>query len=333
MKRCMNILGFSLAFGMLLLSALPAVAAGDTTVNFVLDWIVGGRHAGWVTALHKGYYAEEGLDVKISRGFGSSGGIQRLTSGQADIGFNDIATAILVRAKDGVPVKAVAVSYAKHPAAIFTLKKYNVKTLKDLEGKTLIDSAGSTNISLFPMLAKAGNIDANKVKWVVVAPDAKMQVFKAETGHGVLFYNMQLPMLEDATRDQGGVDMLVFGDYLPLYSNGILVTDGYLAKNPEVVRRFIKASMKGWAYAFQNPDEAVTLVRKDNPLLVAKVAKAEILFVKDLMESPEAKKNGLGYMDEAKMRETRDTTLRLFDVKKSVDLKDVYSNDFLPKSK
>jgi NitT/TauT family transport system substrate-binding protein len=331
MKRYTAMLGWSLAFS-LLLSAPPALAQDKTTVNFVLDWIVGGRHTGWFTALHKGYYAEEGLDVNISRGYGSSNGIQRVASGQSQVGFNDIASAILARAKDGVPVKAVAVSYAKHPSAIFTLKKYNIKTLKDLEGKTLIDSAGSTNVSLFPMLAKAAGIDAEKVKWVLVAPDAKMQTFKAGKGQGVLFYNMQLPMLEGATREEGGVDMIVFGDHLPLYSNGLLVTDAYLAKNPAVVRGFVKAAMKGWAYAFSHPDEAVALLRKDNPLLDAGVAKAEVLFVKELMESPEAKKHGLGYMDEAKMRETRDTTLRLFDVKKTVELKDLYTNDFLPKS-
>ena len=331
MKRDKAMLGLSLALS-LLLSALPALAQDKTTVNFVLDWLVGGRHAGWFTALHKGYYAEEGLDVKISRGYGSSNGIQRVASGQSQVGFNDIASAILARAKDGVPVKAVAVSYAKHPSAIFTLKKYNIKSLKDLEGKTLIDSAGSTNVSLFPMLAKAAGIDAEKVKWVLVAPDAKMQTFKAAKGHGVLFYNMQLPMLEGATREEGGVDMIVFGDHLPLYSNGLLFTDDYLAKNPKVVRGFVKAALKGWKYAFEHPDEAVALLRKDQPLLDASVAKAEVLFVKDLMESPEAKQHGLGYMDEAKMRETRDTTLRLFDVKKSVELKDLYTNEFLPKS-
>ena len=332
MKRYATLSGLVLAV-YLLGSAVPATAQEKKTVNFVLDWIVGGRHSGWFTALHKGYYAEEGLDVKISRGYGSSGGIQRMAAGQADITFNDIATAILARAKDGAPVKAVAVSYAKHPSAIFTLKKHNVRTPKDLEGKTLIDSAGSTNISLFPILAKVAGVDADKVKWVIVAPDAKMPTFKAEKGHGVLFYNMQLPLMDKASADQGGVNMIVFGDYLPLYSNGILVSDTYLAKNPDTVRRFVRASMKGWTYAFAHPDEAVAFVRKDNPLLEADVARAETLLVRDLMESPEAKKHGLGYMDEAKMRETRDTMLRLFDVKKTVELKDVYTNEYLPKSR
>jgi NitT/TauT family transport system substrate-binding protein len=332
MKRYATLWSLALAIH-LLVPAVPAAAQEKKTVNFVLDWIVGGRHSGWFTALHKGYYAEEGLDVRISRGFGSAAGVQRMAAGQADISFNDIALAILARAKDGAPIKAVAVSYAKHPSAIFTLKKHNVRSLKDLEGKTLIDSAGSTNMALFPILAKVAGVDADKVKWVVVAPDAKMPTFKAEKGHGVLFYNMQLPLMEKASAEQGGVNMLVFGDYMPLYSNGILVTDDYLAKNGDTVRRFVRASMKGWTYAFAHPDEAVAFVRKDHPLLDADVARAETLLVKDLMESPEARKHGLGYMDEAKVRETRDTMLRLFDVKKTVDLKDVYSNDYLPKSR
>jgi ABC-type nitrate/sulfonate/bicarbonate transport system substrate-binding protein len=126
------------------------------------------------------------------------------------------------------------------------------------------DSAGSTNIVLFPMLAKVAGIDADKVKWVIVAPHAKMPTFKAEKGHGVLFFNMQLPLMEKASAEQGGVGMIVFGDYLPLYSNGILVTDDYLPENPETVRRFVRASMKGWAYAFAHPDEAAAFVRKDS---------------------------------------------------------------------
>jgi len=280
----------------------PAAAADRTPVNFVLDWIVGGRHTGWFAALHKGYFAEEGLDVRISRGYGNSG-IQRLASGQNEFSFNDIAIAIVSRVRDGLPVKAVSVSYAKHPSAIFTLKKSNIRSLKDLEGRTLIDSTGSSNMLLFPLLARAGGFDADKVKWMVVAPDAKMQVFLAGKGQGVLFYNMQLPLMEEAARDQGGVDMLVFGDYLSMYSNGILTTDEYLAKHPETVRGFLRASMRGWQFAFQNPDEAVAMLRQDNPLLDARVARAEIGFVKDMMESPEARRAGLGWMDESKMRD------------------------------
>jgi NitT/TauT family transport system substrate-binding protein len=317
----------------LCIPVVPAVAAEKQPVNFVLDWIIGGRHTGWFAALHKGYYDEEGLAVKISRGFGSGRGIKRAVGGQADISFNDIATAILARAREGAPLKAVMVSYTKHPSAIFTHKKYNIKTPKDLEGATLADSAGSTNVLLFPAFAKSAGFDANKVKWVLVAPNAKMSVFIADKVQGTLFYNMQLPIMQKKTAAQGGVNMIEFGDYLKLYSNGLLVTEDYLAKNPDLVRRFLRASIKGWEFTFEHPDEAVKMLLKDQPLLDPATSKAEALIVQDLMQSPEAKKHGLGYMDEGKMRQTRDLMLRLNDVKTTVPLSDIYTNDYLPTSR
>ncbi len=125
MKNYRKIWGWLMVFGLAIM-VTPAYAA-DKPVNFVLDWIIGGRHTGWFTALEKGYYKAEGLNVSISRGHGSGPGIKRAVAGQADISFNDIATAIIARARTGAPIKAVAVLYTKHPSAIFTHKKHNIK--------------------------------------------------------------------------------------------------------------------------------------------------------------------------------------------------------------
>ena len=331
MRNRGTILAWLVVFG-LSVFAVPAIAAEKTKINFVLDWIVGGRHAGWFAALHKGYFADEGLDVTISRGFGSGRGIKRMVAGKADISFNDIATAILARAKTGAPIKAVSVSYAKHPSAIFTHKRFNILKPKDLEGVTLADSAGSTNRALFPALAKLAGFDDSKVKWALVAPNAKMSIFVAGNVQGTMFYNMQLPIMQLKTAGTGGVNMMEFGDYLKLYSNGILVTDSFLESNPGVVKRFVKAALKGWEFTFENPDEAVRLLLKDHPLLTPAVSKTEALIVRDLMLSPEARKHGLGYMDEGKMRQTRDIMLKFNNVNATVPLKDIYTNAFLPSS-
>ena len=329
MKLRMTLWSGLLALGMFS-PVVPVAAAEMEPVNFVLDWIIDGRHTGWFAALNKGYYADEGLDVKISRGFGSGRGIPRVVAGRADITFNDIATAILARAKDGAPLKAVMVSYTQHPSAIFTHKKYNIETPKDLEGATLADSAGSTNLLLFPAFAELAGFDASKVNWTLIAPNAKMSMFTADKVQGALFYKMQLPIMNLRTADRGGVNMIEFGDYLKLYSNGLLVTDDYLAKNPDLVRRFIRASIKGWQYTFDNPDDAVALLRKDHPLLDPAISKQEAMIVMSLMQSPEAGEHGLGYMDEAKMQETRDIMLRLNEVNSTVAMKDIYTNDYLP---
>lgn len=332
MKKRGSILAMLVAFGLTIFAA-PAIAAENTKINFVLDWIVGGRHTGWFAALHKGYFADEGLDVTISRGFGSGDGVKRMIAGKADIAFIDISTAILARAKAGAQIKAVSVSYAKHPSAIFTHKRFNILEPKDLEGATLADSAGSTNRLLFPAFAKLAGFDHTKVKWALVAPNAKMSTFVAGKAQGTLFYNMQLPVMQLKTASSGGVNMIEYGDYLKLYSNGIVVNDSFLESNPDVVKRFVKAALKGWEFSFENPDEAVKLLLKDHPLLDPEIAKAEALIVKGLMLSPEALEHGLGYMDEAKMRQTRDIVLELNDVDATVLLEDIYTNEFLPSSK
>ena len=307
----------------------PARAAEKIPVRFSLDWIVGGRHAGWFTALEKGFYDEAGLKVTISRGYGSEDGTRRLMSGESDINFNDIPSVVLVRSKQGAKIKAAAVIYAKHPSVIFTLKKAGIKSPKDLEGKTLVDSPGSTQVVLFPAFAKAAGIDPKKVNWLLVPPDAKNQMLLSEKAQGMGIYVMQRPLLEKATAAAGGIDQISYADHLSLYGNGILVAEDFLNKSPEAVKRFVKASIKGFLYAFDHPDEAVGYVLKNQPILDREVAKAEGLIVRDIAWSPEAKKNGLGYMDEARMRTTRDLMFQLYDLKTPVTLEDLYTNKFL----
>jgi NitT/TauT family transport system substrate-binding protein len=307
-----------------------AASAGEKMpVRFSLDWIVGGRHAGWFTALEKGYYDEAGLKVTISRGYGSEDGTKRLMSGESDINFNDIAGIVLARSRLGAKVKVVGVIYAKHPSVIFTLKKAGIKTPKDLEGKTVVDSPGSTQVVLFPAFARAAGIDAAKVNWVLVPPDAKNQMLLSGKAQGMGIYVMQRPILEKAAAAMGGIDQISYSDHLNMYGNGILVAEDFLARNPDAVKRFVKASIKGFLYAFDHPDEAAGYVLKQQPLLDKDVTKAEGLIVRDIAWTPEARQHGLGFMEEAKMRITRDLMFQLNDLKTPVALEDLYTNKFL----
>ncbi len=321
--------GFLLAVLAALLSVGPAAGAEKIPVRFSLDWIVGGRHAGWFTALEKGFYDEAGLKVTISRGYGSEDGTRRLMSGESDINFNDIAGIVLARSRLGAKVKVAAVIYARHPSVIFTLKKHNIKTPKDLEGKTIVDSPGSTQVVLFPAFAKAAGIDPKKVNWVLVPPDAKNQMLLSEKAQGMGIYVMQRPLLEKATASMGGIDTIYYADHLAMYGNGILLAEDFLNRSPDAVKRFVKASIKGFLYAFDHPDEAAGSVLKNQPLLDREVTKAEGLIVRDIAWSPEARQHGLGYMDEAKMRTTRDLMFQLNDLKNPVALEDLYTNKFL----
>lgn len=308
----------------------PVTAQDKTPIKFTLDWLIGGRHAGWFTALEKGYYDQEGLAVSISRGFGLDDGLRRLATGETDINFNDTAAAVLSRVRDDVPLKVVAVLYQKNPGMIFTLKKLNITKPKDLEGKTLTESPGSATYELFGPYASRAGFDASKVKWVIVPPDAKMQLMLAGKADGTVFYRMQLPIIEKATADMGGVNTLAYSDYLPMYSNGIIVNDSFATKHPDALRRFLRASIKGWEYAFAHPDEAAAYVVKQQPLLDLAVTTAEIKIVQNLAMTDVTKRFGIGHIDDTIMRETRDLVLSLNHIKGSIKMDQVYTNEFLP---
>src|SRR6202023_826592 len=158
-----------------LLAALCACALGPRDahaadkVTFVTDFGYNGRHAYYFVALDKGYYAKHDLDVSIVRGQGSADAVKQVAAGTAQIGFADTAAVILGRGNDQIPVRLVAIVYAKPPHAIYVLKESGIAKPKDLEGKRIADTAFSAVPKLFDAYAKAANIDAGKVTWLGAA--------------------------------------------------------------------------------------------------------------------------------------------------------------------
>ena len=126
------------------------------------DFGFNGRHAYYFLAVEKGYYKEEGLDVTIVRGQGSSDAVKQVAAGAAQIGFADASAVILARGNDQTQVKLVSIIYAKPPHAIYVLKSSGIVKPKDLEGRKLADTAFSSIPKLFPAYAKAAGVDARK---------------------------------------------------------------------------------------------------------------------------------------------------------------------------
>ncbi|HWP01885.1 MAG TPA: ABC transporter substrate-binding protein, partial [Gemmatimonadaceae bacterium] len=236
-----------------------------TPITFSLDFVIGGRHAPWFLALEKGYYREAGLNVTITPGQGSAGVIQRLASGDAQFAFADFAGVLLARSQ-GTHVRETAVIYAKAPYTIFTLRSSGIDTLKALEGKRLITNAGSATPSIFAVVARLNGIDLSRIEWNNVDPNTKTQLLVNGQADATEYFLMQRPILERAAADRGGINTILLADYgLQLYSNGITTTDDYIARNPDLVRGFVAASLKGFERAFEAPEEAIEAVLKHAP--------------------------------------------------------------------
>jgi NitT/TauT family transport system substrate-binding protein len=306
----------------------PNASRALDNITMITDFGYNGRHAYFFDALDRGYYRDAGLEVKIVRGQGSLDAIRQVGAGNATFGFADAGSLILARANDQIPVKLVAIVYSKPPQAIFCREDSGLRKPKDLEGNAIADTAGGANPALFPVFAKAAGIDAQKVRWVVAS---------SESLPGLLAANRvpcvgQFTVGEALLRSQVGPAKLVRFAYsdagLSYYGNGIVVTDATIAGKPDLVHRFVEATVRGMKDAFADPTAAGAIMQKIVPQVDATVAKNETEAVAELAQIPG---KPLGEIDPARIEATLDVVKGAFKLATSVAAADLYAPGFVPK--
>lgn len=311
------------SFALILLCAASAANAADK-IKFVTDFGYLGRHAYYFVALEKGYYKDANLDVEIVRGQGSADAVKQVAAGSAQIGFADTAAVILSRANDQVPVKMVAVIYDKAPHAIFALKDFGISKPQDLEGRNVADAAASSIPRMFPAYAKAAKIDATKVKWTVVASDAIAATLALGRADAVGYYTISEALLKKSIGSKELVILTYADAGLDFYSNGIIADEKLIATNPDVVKRFVQATLHGLKDSIANPEEAAKILNKHHREIDVDIGTAEVKAVAGLV-----RKDKPGMIDLPRMQRTVDIVSEAFALKQPVKAVDVYATGFV----
>ncbi|RAI44851.1 ABC transporter substrate-binding protein [Rhodoplanes roseus] len=317
------VLGAAVTF----LSAGGPAAAADK-VTFVTDFGFNGRHAYYYVALDKGYYKDAGLDVEIVRGQGSADAVKQVAAKTAQLGFADAAAVILGRGNDQIPVKLVAMVYAKPPHAIYVLKDSGIAKPKDLEGKRIADTAFSAMPKMFEAYAKAAKIDGAKVTWMVAASDALPGMLNLGRAEGIGQFTVGEALLKKAA---GGKELvrLAYADVgLDYYSNGIIATDDTIKTNPDLVKRFVAATMRGLKDAIANPAEAGAIMNKYHRQVDVDIATAETAAVAALAVVPN---ETLGSINPDRVQKTIDIIAGAYPLKTPVTVQDISAPDMVAK--
>jgi len=176
-------------------------------------------------------------------------------------------------------------------------------------------------------------LDPSKLKISNVAPPARASTLLAGKIPAIEFFVMAKPGLTaGAKSNKAELRTLLLADYgLELYSNSIAAREDYIAKNPDVMKRFVRAALKGWKFALANPEKAAADEIKYVPSLKPNVIVAEIKVVADLAVTADTKKNGLGWFDPAKIKSNVDFVEKYIGVKgKPPASTDLYATGFLP---
>jgi len=315
------------AFTVLVLTLFGAAseALAADKVRFVTDFGFLGRHAYYFVALEKGYYSEANLEISIVRGQGSADAVKQVAAGAAQFGFADTAALILSRANDQVPVKMVAVVYDKAPHAIFALKESGISKPKDLEGRNVADAAASSIPRMFPAYAKAAKIDAAKVKWMAVNSDAIAATLALGRADAVGYYTISEALLRKAIGPKELVILTYADAGLDFYSNGIIADEKLIASNPDLVKRFVTATLRGLRDSIANPEAAAKILQKYHREIDVDVGTAEVKAVGGLVRKPVDK---AGVIELSRMKATVDIVTQAFDLKRPVKAEDVSAAGF-----
>lgn len=319
--------GVAIVFGAL---AGAAQAQSDMTkVTLQLDWVLAGPNSGFMVALDKDFYAEEGLDVAITQGKGSGNTAQLVGSGAADFGFSD-GYVVGNSVSKGVDIRMVASIYRRNPTAMIVLASSGIETPADIEGKTLALPAGSAQFQQFPAFAEGCGFDADKVRKVNVDNVAEEAALLSGQVDGMAGYAQgSIPALEIV--GEAETRLFWFADCgVDTLSNGIIVHNDMIEDRPELIAPFVRASIRGFLYARQNPEEAVSIVIDNQPAADPAITLREMELSWETWVSKNTVGSALGWMSPEDWAYTANVLTTYGGVTDPIDPTDAYTNAYIP---
>lgn len=250
----------SLAATSSLLSVTRANAA-EATIRMQLGWLASNGLLGEVVAIKKGFYTDAGVKLEIVPGGPNVDGVAGVASGQSTLGQISSSPSVMLARSAGMPVKAIAAGYQKHPFAYFSRKGNPIASPKDMVGKT-IATQPTAFILLRALLAKNG-IAEDQVTMVNMGSDMNQLITgQADAVTGWVTNTNALKVLGDDR-----VDLMLWDGGLQLYANVYYTTDDQLANHSTELAGFLGATAKGWGYARDNQEEAVDILVETYPNL------------------------------------------------------------------
>jgi len=329
-----------LAIGLAAVTLILGMATGvraETKIRFTLDWLPGSYHAPFFIALYKGYYKNEGLDVTIDRGKGSGQVVQQLATGVYDIGYPDINVLMEFNAKNpNVAFPEVMMGYEQNPSGLFFLKSSGIKTIKDIEGKTLGPVANDSTYKTLPVFAKLNNLDLSKVKVQYLDPalrealliKGQVDVITGQYFRSVIDLHGRGVKYED-------IGSFMYKDHgLDMYGNGVAVSPTFLKEHPDAVKGFVRATIKGVKDMIQDPQMAVDMVAKAEPLLKKDIELERLkLALNCCIVTTNVVKNGYGGVDAARLERTISLISEGYGLPRKPTTAEMFNASFLPPTK
>jgi len=320
------------AGGALTIAVLCGAAGGAAAVDkvsFATNWKAEAEHGGFYQAVADGTYAKYGLEVTIrpggpqsnERALLTAGKVEFLMAGNLDPAFNAV--------KEGIPTRVVAAIFQKDPQVFMTHPGQGLDTWESLKKATMLVSRGGVASFYQWMIADQGFTEAQVKPYTFNSAPFLADKKSAQQG-----YVTSEPY---AVEKQGGFKPNIFllADHgYDTYATTVETTVEMIEKKPDVVQRFIDASIVGWYnYLYGDNKAANAQIKKDNPDMDDAQIAFSIAKMKEygIVDSGDTAKLGIGAMTEARMKSSFERMVRAKLVDPKLDYKKAYTLQFVNK--
>ncbi len=321
-------------FALIASLCLASVASAQTSIKFANDWKWEGPAAPLLLAWDEGYFKAEGLDVQMDTGKGSLDAIPRVASGTYEMGNADINSLIKFRDKNpDLPVKAIFMLYNAPPFAIVGRKSLGVNTPKDLEGKILGAPAPDGAYAQWKAFVKANDIDASQVTIENVGFPVREPMLAQGKVHAITGYAFSSFInLKANNVPEDDISVLLMAEHgLDLYGNVILVNPTFAEENPEAVRGFLRAVVKGFQATIADSASAVKHVLNHNDVAREDVELERLnMALSQNIVTDEVRQNGLGGVDLERLSRSIDQIADTYEFTNRPMVVDIFDASFLP---
>ena len=285
-----------LALSAALAAAAPGARALDR-VTLGTDWKAEAEHGGYYQALATGLYQKHGLELVLRQGGPQVNQSELLAAGRIEFSIASNSFIPLNFEKSGIPMVAVAALFQKDPAVLIAHKGVGNDSLAALKGKPIM-IGGDTRVGWWLFLkAKFGYTDDQ-----IRTYDFNIAPFLANPNAVQQGYLTSEPYLVEKAGTSPNVFLIADAGYAS-YASVIETSQKLVVEKPELVQRFIDASIEGWySYIYGDPAPGNALIKKDNPeesdeLLAYAIAKMKEY---GIVDSGDLQKDGIGAMSDAR---------------------------------